>query len=175
MGRLSESEIAVTAMTDETHDPARQSWVASANGHADFPIQHLPLGVFSVRGGEARIGVAIGDDILDVRGMAEAGLLDDRWLAPLMRPTLNEWLGHGPAEGRALRRLLSDLLSAPAQRPRFLGPVAEPFVKRRPHQRRQPAIVDQPGFGEPAQVDDPVADRRPDPRLAAANRKHPER
>ena len=31
---------------DETHDPARQSWVASANGHADFPIQNLPLGVF---------------------------------------------------------------------------------------------------------------------------------
>ena len=103
-------------MTDETHDPARQSWVASANDHADFPIQNLPIGVFSVDGGEPRIGVAIGDDILDVRGLAEAGLLDDRWLAPLMRPTLNEWFGHGPAEARALRRLLSDLLSAEAQR-----------------------------------------------------------
>ena len=102
--------------TDETHDPARLSWVASANGHADFPIQNLPLGVFSHSGGEPRIGVAIGDGIVDLRGLGEAGLLDDRWLAPLMRPTLNEWFGHGPDEARALRRLLSELLSGEAQR-----------------------------------------------------------
>ena len=103
-------------MTDETHDPQRVSWVASANGHADFPIQNLPLGVFSQDGGEPRIGVAIGDMILDLRGLAAAGLVDDRWLAALMRPTLNEWFGHGPRDARALRRLLSDLLSADAQR-----------------------------------------------------------
>ena len=103
-------------MTDETHDPERLSWVTSANGHADFPIQNLPLGVFSVAGGEPRIGAAIGDRIVDLRGLAEAGLLDDRWLAALMRPTLNEWFAHGPEEARALRRLLSDLLSAEAQR-----------------------------------------------------------
>jgi len=106
----------VTIHTDETHDPARTSWVASANGHADFPIQNLPLGVFSVLGGEPRIGAAIGELILDLRGLAEAGLLDDRWIGALMRPTLNEWFGHGADEGRALRRLLSDLLSAEAQR-----------------------------------------------------------
>ena len=103
-------------MIDETHDPARLSWVKSANGHADFPIQNLPLGVFSVSGGEPRIGAAIGQKIVDLRGLAEAGLLDDRWLAALMRPTLNEWFGHGPEEARALRRLLSDLLSAEPQR-----------------------------------------------------------
>lgn len=101
---------------DETHDPARQSWVESANGHADFPIQNLPLGVFSVDGGDPRIGAAIGDMIVDIRGLAETGLLDDRWLAALIRPTLNDWFAHGPEEGRALRRLLSDLLSGEAQR-----------------------------------------------------------
>jgi len=106
----------VTDHLDETHDPARASWVASANGHADFPIQNLPLGVFSVGAGEPRIGVAIGDRILDLRGLAEAGLLDDRWIGALMRPTLNEWFGHGQGEGRALRRLMSDLLCAEAQR-----------------------------------------------------------
>ena len=106
----------MTHTTDETHDPARQSWVKSANGHPDFPIQNLPLGVFSVGGGEPRIGAAIGDMIVDLRGLAEAGLADDRWLAALMRPTLNEWFGHGPEETRALRRLLSDLLSGEAQR-----------------------------------------------------------
>ena len=102
--------------TDETHDPARRSWVTNANGHADFPIQNLPLGVFSHSGGEPRIGVAIGNGIVDLRGLGEAGLLEDRWLAALMRPTLNEWFEHGPDEARALRRLLSDLLSGEAQR-----------------------------------------------------------
>ena len=37
-------------MLDETHDRARQSWVASANGHAEFPLQNLPFGVFSPPG-----------------------------------------------------------------------------------------------------------------------------
>ena len=58
---------------DETHDPARQSWVESANGHADFPIQNLPLGVFSVGNGEPRIGVAIGDMILDLKALSSIG------------------------------------------------------------------------------------------------------
>src|SRR5437588_775719 len=49
-------------MTDETHSPGRRSWVASANQHADFPIQNLPLGVFSPPDGASRGGVAIGDD-----------------------------------------------------------------------------------------------------------------
>ena len=101
---------------DETHDPERRSWVASANGHADFPIQNLPIGVYSVGGGDPRIGVAIGDAIVDVRGLAEKGLLDDRWLPGLTQPTLNAWFGHGAEDGRALRRLLSDLLSGEAQR-----------------------------------------------------------
>ena len=106
----------MTHHLDETHDPARTSWVKSANGHPDFPIQNLPLGVFSPNGGEPRIGAAIGEMIVDLSALAEAGLLDDRWIDPLMQPTLNEWFGHGPDEGRALRRLLSDLLCAEAQR-----------------------------------------------------------
>ncbi len=54
-------------MIDHTHDPALQSWVPAANGHAAFPIQNLPVGVFSTEGGEGRAGVAIGDHILDLR------------------------------------------------------------------------------------------------------------
>jgi fumarylacetoacetase len=100
---------------DETHDPSRKSWVTSANGHPDFPIQNLPLGVFSGTNGP-RIGCAIGDRILDLRGMAETGLLDDRWLPALSEPALNRWFALGPEEGRALRRLLSDLLSGEPQR-----------------------------------------------------------
>src|SRR6478736_986589 len=59
---------------NETHDPKRQSWVTSANGHADFPIQNLPVGVFSPPGStERRGGIAIGDMILDLGAVAEAG------------------------------------------------------------------------------------------------------
>jgi len=61
---------------DETHDRSAKSWVDSANlASADFPIQNLPFGVFRLQGNEARVGVAIGDRILDVAGMLSAGLL----------------------------------------------------------------------------------------------------
>ncbi|MFZ0020743.1 MAG: hypothetical protein WAL10_25780 [Acetobacteraceae bacterium] len=61
-------------MTDATHDPTRLSWVASANGHTEFPIQNLPFGVFSTHGGRPRGGVAIGDAILDIGATLGAGL-----------------------------------------------------------------------------------------------------
>ena len=55
-------------MIDDTHDPKRRSWVESANvAGCDFPIQNLPLGVFRAAGeAKPRLGVAIGDSILDV-------------------------------------------------------------------------------------------------------------
>jgi fumarylacetoacetase len=96
---------------DETHDPELQSWLESANGHADFPIQNLPLGVFSLGNGEPRIGVAIGDMILDLKGLSGAGLLDDHWSLALGLSGLNAWFAHGPKDRNELRRRLSDLLS----------------------------------------------------------------
>jgi fumarylacetoacetase len=98
---------------DETHDPSRTSWLDSANGHPDFPIQNLPLGVFD-RGDGARIGVAIGDQILDLA--AAAAILDPAWQRALSQPRLNDWLAHRSADHRALRRRLSALLSDPAHR-----------------------------------------------------------
>ncbi|MEA1072672.1 fumarylacetoacetase [Sphingomonas sp. LY160] len=96
---------------DHTHDPALTSWVDSANGHPDFPIQNLPLGVFSRRGEEPRIGVAIGDRILDCRMLATGDLLDDHMRLALTLPHLNAWFAHGHRHGQALRHCLSDLLS----------------------------------------------------------------
>lgn len=54
---------------DETHDPAIQSWLASANDPAtDFPLQNLPFGRFRrAPGHDWSIGVAIGDQVLDLR------------------------------------------------------------------------------------------------------------
>src|SRR5262245_33798344 len=96
---------------DQTHDPGLTSWVESANGHPDFPVQNLPLGVFSVGNSEPRIGVAIGDMILDLRAASSAGLLDDHWKLALGLSTLNAWFTHGPDDARALRNKLSSLLS----------------------------------------------------------------
>ena len=59
---------------DETHDRMRQSWVASAKSHPVFPLQSLPLGVFSPPGEGPRGGVAIGDEIFDLKRGLEAGL-----------------------------------------------------------------------------------------------------
>lgn len=92
-------------MLDETHDPQLASWVESANGHPDFPIQNLPLGVFRLTGDEAlpRLGVAIGDSILDIRG----------WLDG---PTLNGYMRLPATQRRDLRREISKLLSDPAKK-----------------------------------------------------------
>ena len=61
-----------------THDPALRSWVESANWiDCDFPLQNLPYSVFRVLGSSEahRIGVGIGDQILDVSAAHECGLL----------------------------------------------------------------------------------------------------
>lgn len=63
---------------DETHDPARQSWVESANDPTtDFPIQNLPYCSFW-RGEEdepTHLGVAIGDQVFDLVDAAREGLI----------------------------------------------------------------------------------------------------
>lgn len=59
-----------------TQTSITRSWVASANDHANFPLQNLPLGVFSVKGSAPRSGVAIGDHIFDLQAALEAGLFE---------------------------------------------------------------------------------------------------
>ena len=57
-------------MIDATHDPALRSWVESANlTGTDFPIQNLPYASFrSAATDGIRLGVGIGDQVLDVSG-----------------------------------------------------------------------------------------------------------
>jgi fumarylacetoacetase len=95
-------------MTDESNDPTLKSWVESA-ADSDFPIQNLPLGVFSVGERRRRPGVAIGDFVLDLNAIAD--LLDDDWREDLSKPVLNGWLARGPEVQRALRLRLQELLS----------------------------------------------------------------
>ena len=62
---------------DHTHDAAARSWLDGANGHADFPIQNLPLGVVSrAAAGEAPgAAIAIGNAALRLAPLAASGLL----------------------------------------------------------------------------------------------------
>jgi fumarylacetoacetase len=103
------------AQIDETHDPTLGSWVASANGHPDFPIQNLPLGVFSPPGGGApRAGVAIGDMVLDLSAAHAAGLLPGeagRAAEAASDGLLNALFALGAGPRRALRAKLSELLA----------------------------------------------------------------
>jgi hypothetical protein len=118
---------------DHTHDPSRRSWVESANGPAtDFPIQNLPFGVFRRRGRlSARVGVAIGDQILDVSGCQQAGLL----------------AGEAEAAGRACLPLCAAFVAAALNR--FMAPACA-----RPEEDPKPlAYLDSPANRERGGVD----------------------
>jgi fumarylacetoacetase len=93
---------------DATTDPALTSWCESAQG-SDFPIQNLPLGIFSVGQRRRKAGVAIGDYVLDL--VAIADLLDEDWREDLSQPVLNSWLARGVEAQRQLRERLRELLS----------------------------------------------------------------
>jgi fumarylacetoacetase len=103
----------MTWTIDATHDPRLTSWVEDAKGHPDFPVQNLPLGIFDPGTG-ARIGIAIGDHILDLGGIA--ALLPPAVLPVLGHTTLNALFALQPADRIALRRCVSQLLSDPGHR-----------------------------------------------------------
>ena len=102
---------------DETHDPALTSWVGSANtSGTDFPLQNMPYGEFGLRGSSAppRIGVAIGDRVLDISACTSAGLLASAQEAArtCAEPALNALMALGRAPQARLRLALSRLLRA---------------------------------------------------------------
>ena len=104
---------------DDTHDPALESWVESANDPAgDFPLQNLPYGRFRRTADEPwRIGVAIGDQVLDLQ---HAGLVDHSDMARLMAADL--------AERRALRRRIQHALRADQPRRAALREALRPIA-----------------------------------------------
>jgi fumarylacetoacetase len=99
---------------DVTHDPARRSWVDSANViDADFPLQNLPFGAFTTAATSTpALGVAIGDKILDLAAAARAGLLPDEVAAACQQPVLNGLMALGSPAWKSLRQRLSELLGA---------------------------------------------------------------
>ncbi len=101
---------------NETHDPALRSWVASANqAGTDFPLQNLPFAVFRRKGaGEAwRGGVAIGDQIVDLAAVAQAGVFSGEAAQAAQagaQDKLNALMALGQGACSALRLALSRAL-----------------------------------------------------------------
>jgi len=93
---------------------ALTSWIETANIQAShFPLENLPYGVFS-NGDAPRIGVAIGDQVLDLKACIDEellGPLPPETAAACSRDSLNELMSLGPSAWSALRRQLTDVLS----------------------------------------------------------------
>lgn len=104
--------------TDPTHDPALRSWVASANqADTDFPVQNLPYGRFRRAGTSEpwRIGIAIGDQVLDLaaaRGRSDWPSALAAPLAALAAGDLNTVMAAPKAVRVALRQAFSAALRA---------------------------------------------------------------
>ena len=116
----------MTTLLDATHDPALRSWVPSANeAGCDFPVQNLPLGRFRrLKSDEPwRAGVAIGDQVLDLKIAAEQcpwgeGVAD--LLEPLAEGDLAGFMALGRKAWKAVRAALSTALADGSEQGPFL-------------------------------------------------------
>jgi fumarylacetoacetase len=107
------------------------SWVTSANGHSDFPLHNLPLGVFSRDGLSKRGGVAIGDMIFDLRAALDAGFFKGAArdaAEAASRDQLNDFFALGAPARRALRGELLHLLGQGSPHLSRLRPLAETLL-----------------------------------------------
>jgi fumarylacetoacetase len=90
--------------------PLKTSWVESANSAlTPFPLNNLPYGVFSTGGDAARCGVAIGDMILDLHALEEAGVLS--FDGVFAASDWNGFMALGAARWADLRAQLTDMLA----------------------------------------------------------------
>jgi len=108
-------------------DPNLESWVPVAR-ESDFPIQNLPYGVFARNAAPPRIGVAIGNMVLDCHAVARAGLLDDCCERRLLQAELlNPLLAAGRSVWTSLRKRFAELLREGGD-PRLRDAGAEHFL-----------------------------------------------
>ena len=131
---------------DGTHDPALLSWVESANAPGnDFPVQNLPLGAFQRGGsGPARIGCAIGDQVLDLAACAEHGLLrgmPSEVEAACGGTALNALMALEPRVRGTLRHRLSHLLRSDGGFVTACNDAADVLVPQAEAEMQLPAVV----------------------------------
>ena len=85
--------------------------VSNSQNATDFSIYNLPFGIFSTKNSEKRVGVAIGDYIIDMRRLAILGLIDGVDNTVFTQPFLNPFIALGQRVWRDVRQLLQEELS----------------------------------------------------------------
>ncbi|MGJ8545851.1 MAG: fumarylacetoacetase [Sulfitobacter sp.] len=110
------------------------SWVESANNaDTDFPLNNLPYGVFSTNALEPRCGVAIGDMVLDMAALEEAGLIELSDEPVFDVPYWNDVMELGPDAWEALRARLVQLLSSGSGEQAAVAPHLVPLSETEAH------------------------------------------
>jgi len=96
----------------KANDPSLKSWLEISR-ESDFPIQNLPFGIYSTKNKTKRVGVAIGNQILDLYQLLKLGYLDSLSFCEhcFSNEYLNRMMGHGKLEIRELRNRISELLN----------------------------------------------------------------
>ena len=96
----------------KANDPSLKSWLEISR-ESDFPIQNLPFGIYSTKNKTKRVGVAIGNQILDLSQLLKLGYLDSLSFCEhcFANEFLNRMMGHGKLEIRDLRNRISELLN----------------------------------------------------------------
>ena len=95
----------------KANDPSLTSWVEVMPG-SDFPIQNLPYGIFKPNSRAPRVGVAIGNHILDLHVLQETGYFEGFKLPfqIFRRPFLNDFMALGKQKTIKVRERISELL-----------------------------------------------------------------
>jgi len=114
------NEVVVTAIALE-EQWTWKSWISSANEPGcDFPLQNLPFCAFQASDGESHLGIGIGNFILDLKQIANDGLLnelDDNLRHACTEPYLNSLMQHGNEASSKLRHTVMLLLKDAAETP----------------------------------------------------------
>ena len=100
----------------KANNPNLRSWV-TVDTKSDFPIQNLPFGIFSSTAPAAstpRVGIAIGDYVLDLAELSRQGLFDNLRIdnSVFDKKILNDFISLGKPTWKAVRERISDLLNA---------------------------------------------------------------
>lgn len=94
------------------NNPDRKSWI-DVNEESDFPIQNLPFGIFSTRKKDKRVGVALGDQVIDVYQLSKEGYLDEGVDTEAYNsPFLNDFMAYGEEMTRKVRNRIADIFDA---------------------------------------------------------------
>ena len=129
----------------EANNPALSSWVEVPE-NSDFPIQNLPFGIFKTESLSPRVGVRIGNHVVDLKSLFVLGYLENLpfELADFDTNFLNSLMKKGKQGTRALRNRLSKMLSS-----------TQPDLQKNEHHVEQVLIsVDQVTMCMPVQIGD---------------------